>query len=197
MKLGLYGGTFDPPHKAHLKLAEWVLNELHLDYIYFIPAAVHAFKNNSELSPKHIRLEMLSAAIKNKPKFRVSRLEIDRDGVSYTINSIQDFLNYEGIVKAKLYYIIGIDNLLEFHLWKDPEKILNLAQLIVIRRSGFNNHEIIKKYKDKANFLQSPIIDISATDIRYKIKNNIDVSDVLPTAVYKIIKKYGLYRQHN
>jgi nicotinate-nucleotide adenylyltransferase len=194
MRIGLYGGTFDPPHNAHLKLAEWVRQKLRLDYIYFIPAAKHAFKKNSHLSPEDIRVKMVEAAVGENRNFRLSRIEMDRIGISYTVDTIRNFSQYENIPAAKLYYIMGIDNLAEFHRWKDPESIAKLVKVVVIRRSGPDNKGIISSYRKKVMFLASPILDISATEIREMVKNGLDISDLVPPAVNKIIHEYRLYQ---
>jgi nicotinate-nucleotide adenylyltransferase len=194
MRIGLYGGTFDPPHNAHLKLAEWVRQKLRLDYIYFIPAAKHAFKKNSHLSPEDIRVKMVEAAVGENRHFRLSRIEMDRIGISYTVDTIRNFSQYENIPAAKLYYIMGIDNLAEFHRWKDPESIAKLVKVVVIRRSGPDNKGIISSYRKKVMFLASPILDISATEIREMVKNGLDISDLVPPAVNKIIHEYRLYQ---
>ena len=194
MRIGLYGGTFDPPHNAHLKLAEWVRQKLRLDYIYFIPAAKHAFKKNSHLSPEDIRVKMVEAAVGENRHFRLSRIEMDRIGISYTVDTIRNFSQYENIPAAKLYYIMGIDNLAEFHRWKDPESITKLVKVVVIRRSALDNKGIISRYRKKVMFLASPILDISATEIREMVKNGLDISDFVPAAVNKIIHEYGLYQ---
>lgn len=194
MRIGLYGGTFDPPHNAHLKLAEWVRQKLRLDYIYFIPAAKHAFKKNSHLSPEDIRVKMVEAAVGENRHFRLSRIEMDRIGISYTVDTIRNFSQYENIPAAKLYYIMGIDNLAEFHRWKDPESITKLVKVVVIRRSAPDNKGIISRYRKKVMFLASPILDISATEIREMVKNGLDISDFVPAAVNKIIHEYGLYQ---
>ena len=194
MKIGLYGGTFDPPHNAHLKLAEWVKKELQLAYIYFIPASVHAFKNNADLSPAHVRLKLVEEAIKGFDGFRVSRIEIDRKDTSYTVHTLQDFRQYENLPESELNYIIGVDNLTDFHLWKDPDTIIKLARIVVIRRSIVDIQKVDSDYSQKVTYLESPIIDMSATEIRKKILQRIDVSDLIPPSVSKVINEYGLYR---
>ena len=186
MRIGLYGGTFDPPHIAHLKLADWVQKELQLAYIYFIPTAIHALKNNSDLSPAFIRLKLVEAATEGYEGFKVSRIEIDRKEISYTIHTLQKFKKYEKLPESEIYYIIGIDNLADFQMWKEPDKIMDLARIVVIRRSVTN--------VQKVNFLESQIIDISSTEIRNKINLGIEVSDLLSPSVLKVINDYGLYR---
>lgn len=195
MKIGLYGGTFDPPHNAHLTLADWVQKKIGLAYIYFIPAAIHALKNNSELSPTPIRLQLVQKAIEGYDKFRVSRIEIDRKDISYAVTTLRDFKKYENLPDSELYYILGIDNIIDFHLWKEPETILKLAKIIVLRRSGFPIQKVESQLSKKVTYLDSPFIDLSATEIRKKIKMGIDVSELIPSSVLNIINRYGLYRK--
>ena len=194
MKIGLYGGTFDPPHNAHLKLAEWVREKLQLDYIYFIPAAVHACKNNSDLSPASIRLKLVEKAIEDYGRFRVSRIEIDRNEISYTVHTLEHFRQYEKLTGSQLFYIIGSDNLIDFHKWKEPDRIMKLAQIVVLRRSADQAKKSDDIYAEKVIYLNSPLIDISSTEIREKIGQGSDVSDLIPFAVSIIIDNYGLYR---
>jgi nicotinate-nucleotide adenylyltransferase len=194
MKIGLYGGTFDPPHNAHLKLADWVQKELEIDIVYFIPAAIHAFKKNSDLSPPLLRLKMVENAITGYSKFRASRIEIDRPETSYTVNTVQNFRQFENLPDCELFYIMGYDNLAEFHRWKDPDIILNLAEIIVIRRSVEEEKEIDDKIADKVRFLDSPIIDLSSTDIRNMIKSGKDISYLIPSSVLGVVNEYELYR---
>ncbi len=195
MKIGLYGGTFDPPHNAHLDLAEWVQKKLQLDLVYFVPTAIHAFKNNIDLSPPQVRLQLVENAIIGHKKLKVSRIELDRPEISYTVHTLQKFKQYENLPDSELVYIIGFDNLAEFHRWKRPEEILKLAKVVVIRRSMEKIPDINTDIDKKVHYLDSPIIDISSTEIRNKIKRGIDVSNLVPTPVLKLIDEYGLYRQ--
>jgi len=194
MHIGLYGGTFDPPHWGHLKLAEWVYQFLNLEYIYFIPAALHAFKGKQNMSPAERRYDMVLAAIRAHPHFRISRIEIDRPGTSYTIDTLTNFVAFEHLAQAELFYIIGSDNLTDFGRWKNPDQILELATLVVLRRAGSaGTGEIFPEHKNIV-YAESPVIDISATEIREKVKNRQDISSLVPPAVSTIIQKYHLYQ---
>ena len=193
-KIGIYGGTFDPIHHGHLILSEWAIVKLHLDLVYFVPASVHAFKKESELSPSEIRYNMIAAAIKNFPRLRVSRIEIDRPSTSYTIDTLKNINANESINRTELIYLIGSDNLREFHLWKNPDKILELAQVCVLKRPGYNENTINNKYKDKVNILDSPLISISATEIRKRVRENKPYKSLIPEEVYEIIEQNKLYR---
>jgi nicotinate-nucleotide adenylyltransferase len=194
MKIGLYGGTFDPPHYAHLKLADWVREHLQLACIYFIPTSVHAFKKSSDITPVSIRLHLLESAIDNDDRFKISRIEVERQNVSYTVDTLRKFEEYENLPESELYYILGADNLADFHRWKEPEAILKLARVVAIRRKGRFNKQILDQYKNDITFLKSPVINISSTEIRKKISRGEDVSDQIPSSVWTFIKEHNLYR---
>ncbi len=195
MQIGLYGGTFDPPHNAHIKLARWVRDKLDLDFVYFIPAALHALKNNSYVTPAEIRYRMVLAATEMDTHFKVSRIELDRPGISFTVDTLREFADYENIPDAKLFYIIGIDNLYDFHRWKDPKIITDLATIIVIQRHGCKQENISDDFKQSVLFLESPIIDISATDVREEIKKGIFDTNKVPAPVLGVIRQLNLYQR--
>ena len=192
MRIGLYGGTFDPPHWAHLKLAEWVYQCLDLECIYFIPAAIHAFKANKNISSADLRFDLVQAATRTYPHFRVSRIELDRPGTSYTIDTLHDFISFEHLKQSELFYIIGSDNLTDFRCWKNPDQILDLATLVVLRRAGGTDKNL-PEHKNIV-YLKSPVIDMSATEIRKKVKNGQDISSLVPAAVNALIRKFHLYQ---
>jgi len=194
-KIGLFGGTFDPPHNAHLNLAHFVLKALKLDLIYFIPAALHALKNNISLTAQDKRYDMLCVAVENNDKFRVSKIELELLNTSYTVDTLRAFRDYEKLGNAELYYILGSDNLYEIHLWKNPEEIFHLAKVVVLRRPGYQDTSILEKYKDKITILQSPLYDISSSDIRRKIRKGISVKDYVPERVMEKIRAYKLYQK--
>ena len=144
-KIGLLGGTFDPVHLGHLIVAESVLNELNLDKIYFIPAHKHALKSNEKITSPNIRLELLQIALKDYSYYSASDIELKSDNVSFTIDTLNKIRDYENLSNAELFYIIGFDNLTELHLWKDYEKIMEVAQLVVVSRPGNYDEKIIRK----------------------------------------------------
>jgi nicotinate-nucleotide adenylyltransferase len=193
-KIGIFGGTFDPPHNAHLKLAQTVLAELHLESVYFVPASNHALKCNANLTPAEIRYEMIRAAIISNKRFKVSRIEINRPSISYTVDTLKLFRAYENIEDSVLYYIMGVDNLKDIQKWKNPQEIFRLAKIVILNRPGYDEQAILKKYQGKVIQLDSPRYDISSTMIRKAIQDNESVHDLVPPEVYQIIKKYRLYQ---
>ncbi|MCK5032590.1 MAG: nicotinate-nucleotide adenylyltransferase [Calditrichia bacterium] len=193
-KIGLFGGTFDPIHIGHLVVAESVLNELSLDNIYFIPAHKHALKSNKKITSPEIRLELLKTALKDFSYFAISDIELKSSNVSFTIDTLKNFKVYEKLSNVELFYIIGFDNLSELHLWKDNEKIMEMAQFVVLIRQGGHDEHLINKYKNRIIVPKSPQIDISSTLIRQRIKENKLWKSMVTPAVQKYIIRHNLYK---
>jgi len=194
LKVGIYGGTFDPPHNAHLSLARFAVHELALDYLYIVPAKGHALKKNDTITPAGIRFEMVEAAFRNERKIRISRIELDGPDTSYTVETIDRFQQYEQLRDPEYYYLIGADNLQEIHLWKEPERIFRVARVVVLRRPGYQKTPGSFKFGDHVRFLDSPHVDISSTGIRERVRQGKSVGDLVPAEVAVLIKKYQLYR---
>jgi len=193
-KIGLLGGTFDPVHLGHLKIAKSVLTELELEKVYFIPAHKHAIKSNEKISPPETRLKLLQIALKKFPFFTVSDFELQNDNISFTIDTLKKIREYEKLPNAELYYIIGYDNLNELHLWKDYKKIMDMVQIVVVGRVGKYNDEFIKPFKDKFIFPDIPQIDISSTKIRKRIAENKSWKSMVPNEVHQYIIINNLYK---
>jgi nicotinate-nucleotide adenylyltransferase len=192
-KVGMFGGTFDPPHNAHLELARCALVSLSLRCIYFIPAARHALKKNT-MTPVDLRFAMLQAALAGRNEFKISRIEMDRSSVSYTVDTLRNFIAYESLpVETELYYLLGMDNLNELHLWKDPQEIFRLARVVIFNRPGYRDQRIIDRYP-QVLLPDSPVFKVSATAIRTKIKAGEKVTDLIPAKVWEIICENNLYR---
>jgi nicotinate-nucleotide adenylyltransferase len=193
-RIGIFGGTFDPIHMGHLIVAESVLNELNLEKIFFIPTHKHALKANEKISPPEIRFEILKIALRGFPYFRISDIELKSDNISFTIDTLKRFKEYENLTDAELFYIIGFDNLAELHLWKEYEKIMHMVQLVVLARPGNNNDQLINQYKENIIIPKSPQIDISSTLIRQRIKENKPWKSMVTPAVYEYIIHHNLYK---
>ena len=192
MKVGIYGGTFDPPHFAHLKLAGFALKQLSLSALYIVPAKGHALKKNNRITPPEIRFEMVRSAFAGMKDIFVSRIELDGPATSYTIDTIEHFKKYADLENTDLYFLIGADNIQDIHLWKEPEKILGAVKLVIFKRPGYTNYAL-KFFGHRVQYLDSPEIDISSTDIRRRIREGLDVSSMVPGSVLQLIKKHGLY----
>ncbi len=187
--IGIIGGSFDPIHIGHLITAQVVLEKRNLDKIIFIPCFVspHKIKNKST-EAKH-RLKMVELAIKSNPNFTVSDFEIKANQVSYTVETIKHFKEtYDNID-----FIIGYDNLINFNSWKDPDKIVELANLIVLKRNFVAPNYSFHSYFAKAVFVDTPIVEISSTEIRERIGKNLPVNYFLTKEVYDYIYEHKLY----
>ncbi len=189
IKIGLFGGSFDPIHHGHLIVAEWLLNELGLHSVFFIPVFKHAFKSKSEITPAHHRFKMVQLAVRDFENFEVSDFEISQETTSYTIDTLRFFKTK--YPKAQLFFFIGGDNLAEFHLWKDYQQLLEMATFVVYDRPGGILPDHLPK--EKFLFIKAPLIEISSTIIRQRIREGKSVKSLIPSAVWHYIQQKQLY----
>ncbi len=188
-RLGLFGGTFDPPHIGHIIVAEWLSQALGTDKTLFIPAYKHPFDSKSDITPESHRLEMLKRAISGFPRFELYDYEITQKNTSYTIDTV-DHVSKE-FPGSKLYLFVGEDNLESFDKWKDPADLLDLCTLAVFTRGGkkqssWSRHKQVIK-------LESPRIDVSSTMIRERVEKGLAFRSLVPFEVYKYIVEHNLY----
>jgi nicotinate-nucleotide adenylyltransferase len=189
--IGIYGGTFDPIHMGHLITAQSVCDIRKLDKIIFIPSYISPHKTDRiSSSPKH-RLNMLKMSIKGVPSFDYSDFEINNEDISYTIDTIRKFKS----IYKNIELIIGYDNLITFDTWKEPDKLLKLVKLVVLRRKVKEDDFERNKYFKKAIFIETPLIEIYGTDIRERVKNNKSIKFLVPTKVIAYIYKHNLYKE--
>lgn len=189
--VGIYGGTFDPIHVGHLITAQSVCEIRKLDKIIFIPSFISPHKTDRiSSSPRH-RINMLKLAIKDIPYFEYSDIEIKKKEISYTINSV---LALKAAYK-NIELIIGYDNLITFNTWKEPDKILELVKLVVLRRKVREENFQQNKYFKKAIFIETPLIEIFGTDIRERVKTNRSINFLVPQKVMAYIYKHNLYKE--
>ena len=192
-KIGLFGGTFDPIHLGHTIIAEWILNYLSLNRIIFIPNKIHPFSKRENIISAEIRAEMIRIAIKDFPFFEMSTIEIERPGISYTVDTIRAMLS--DYPQAEIFYIMGEDNLEKFALWKDSGEILELAKVVTFRRRNSGKIGISREDIDKMVRLETPYFDISSTDVRERIKKRQNFQSLLYPGVYRFIIEKNLYQQ--
>ncbi len=193
MKIGLYGGTFDPIHNAHLIISQYIKEELHLDKIIFIPSANPPHK--STFSQPKIRLKMVYSATKNNASFQCSELEIHQERQTYSVDTIRQIkrgLDDSG--GCDLFWIMGSDNFISFDTWKNPREICTMTRLVIFPRNHNDVHLTRHEFKEKAIYLKkAPIIDISSTYIRSLVKSGRSIKYLVPEIVEDIIVKEKLY----
>ena len=193
MKRGLYGGTFDPIHIAHLIIAELACETFHLDELLFMPCAQPPHKNHLNLSETRHRSKMIQLAIADNPQFTFSDLEIKRGGTSFTIDTLKMLHKDNKIDRSDLFLIIGADNFLDFHNWKAPDHILDLCQLIVVGRPTFDLDNLNSGYQNRFFEMPVPLLEISSSDIRDRVKNKKTIKYMVPGLVVDYINKNRLY----
>ena len=208
MRLGIFGGTFDPVHYGHLILAECCHEQLSLDQVWFLPAAVPPHKQCDRLTPGEHRAEMLELAIGGQPEFSVCRFEIERGGVSYSVDTLAHFRREHAA--AELFFLMGADSLRDLPNWKEPQRICQLATPAVVDRSGTDGAAASAGTLDLgglANLLPRdrldaiaahrvvmPRIDISGSELRDRVAAGKSIRYRTPRAVEKYIETHRLYR---
>lgn len=195
-KIGLLGGTFDPIHLGHLHLANEILTAHNLDEIWFVPVQINPHKQGTHpVDPKH-RLRMIQLAIKNNPQFKVEPIELHRPAPSYTIDTLNAL--HEKYSNVNFYLILGEDALHSLMQWKDIFKVLDAATLIVGTRKSSSPPDLSTLDPAVANAIKqgyTPIkpLDISSTEIRRRLKEGEDCSEMVPVEVFDYIKENMLY----
>jgi nicotinate-nucleotide adenylyltransferase len=192
MKIGIFGGTFNPPHIAHLILAESLYESLDLGKIIFIPSSVPPHKKCDDLLDAKHRLGLTRLAVGNNDRFEVSDIEVQRGGTSYTIDTVRTLdKKYKN---DTLYLVIGADNLKSFHLWKEYEALLKRCKLIAMRRPGSTIEQVRDDVLGETRVVDVPYLDVSSTEIRRKIREGKSVRYLVPDAVLSEIEKSGFYK---
>ena len=195
-RLGVMGGTFDPIHHGHLVTAEEALWQFHLDEVVFVPTGLPWMKADRAVSPSEDRYLMTVIATSSNPKFTVSRLEVDRDGPTYTVDTLRQ-LRAEQAGPCDLFFITGADAMLEIFHWKDSEAVLSQAHIIAATRPGYD----IVRFEEEApsshanvSVMDIPALAISSSDIRRRVEMGEPIRYLVPEGVQTYIEKAGLYR---
>jgi nicotinate-nucleotide adenylyltransferase len=187
--IGVYGGSFDPIHIGHLVTTRFVYEQRDLGKIIFMPCNISPLKTSNALSSPEHRLKMLELALEPFPFFEVSDYEILKGDVSYTLDTLLELKKTYDSIEL----IIGYDNLVIFDKWHEPEKILDIAKLIVMKRKTDDDAEVNNKFMDSAFIINTPSIEISATDIRNRILNGRSIDYLVPRKVNEYIQENRLY----
>jgi nicotinate-nucleotide adenylyltransferase len=196
-RLGVMGGTFDPIHQGHLVTAEAALWEFHLERVIFVPTGQPWMKADRKVSPAEDRYLMTVIATSSNPRFSVSRVDIERDGPTYTVDTLRQLRGqYEQ--EVELYFITGADAMLEILSWKDPEEAMSEAHFIAATRPGYDIARFEKEAPTshpKVSVLNIPALAISSSDIRRRVRSGEPIRYLVPEGVQTYIEKAGLYTE--
>ncbi len=199
MRIGLVGGTFDPVHLGHLAMAEEARVQLALDRVMFLPAGQPWMKEGQPLSPVEDRVQMLRLAIASNPHFQLCLEEVDRDGPTYTVDTLTKLLE-ELRPETRLFFIVGQDAMQDFHRWKEPQKVMDLCTLVVVERPGQAAVDLAAiaggnpSAKDRLQVMSMPPMGISSTEVRRRAAAGVSLRYLVPDAVAEHIEERGLYR---
>lgn len=196
LRLGVLGGTFDPPHYGHLALAETARAQLGLARVFFVPAGDPPHKPGYPLTPAEHRAAMVEAAIADNPAFILSRVDLDRPGPHYTVDMLA--LLKARFPEAEFYFLMGSDSLAEFPTWHNPAGILRQATLGVMERPGrAADLESLERelpgIRERVVWLDAPHLGISATDLRRRVRQGLPLRYLVPPAVEAYIREHRLY----
>lgn len=192
MRIGIFGGTFDPIHHGHLVIAQTALSELELQKVYFVPAGVPPHKMNENISPAATRLRLVQLAIEDNPAFAISRIEIDREGPSYMAQTLE-LLRKSLSAEDEMFLILGADNLCEFHSWHQPEKILRLAKVAAYPRYEFDVSDVPESLLRQVRIFHAPRMEISSSYIRDLVRQGRSIRYLVPDRIAHEIEANGIY----
>jgi nicotinate-nucleotide adenylyltransferase len=193
-RIGIFGGSFDPPHLGHLVIAELARRTLKLDVVYLIPAYQPPHKAGRHASTARDRLAMTKLSVRGNSSLRVSDIEIRRRGVSYTVDTVKAF--HRRFAAAELFLIIGSDSLRQFHSWKDPEGILALASLAVYRRPQRGSQRSNSSNR-KLRWVKGPLMDLASSEIRQRLLHGKAIDEMVRENVLAYIIRKRLYQSSN
>lgn len=191
MKIGLYFGSFNPLHNGHLAIANYIAEFTDLDKVWFVVSPQNPFKKQENLLKDYHRLELINIAIKDYNKFKASNIEFKLPKPSYTIDTL--IYLKDKYPQHEFSLIMGADNLLTIHKWKNYEQIINNYDIYVVPRYGFDLNNLNNKVFNRIKIADVPIMEISSSFIREAIKNKHDVRFFLPLEVWEYIKEMNFY----
>ncbi|MBA7526301.1 putative nicotinate-nucleotide adenylyltransferase [subsurface metagenome] len=198
MNIGVLGGTFDPIHIGHLILAEEVRARLNLAEILFVPAGQPWLKVDSPISPAEHRVEMVRLAIADKPYFKLSTMEIERAGPTYTVDTMAELKAQLG-AGEEFFFILGWDNLAELPQWRQPSRLIRMCRLVAVPRPDYPLPDLkaleasIPGLSQRVTLMDKPEIDISASAIRNRVARGLSIHHLVPEPVDEYIRQHKLY----
>lgn len=210
MRLGIFGGTFDPPHVGHLLAASDAIEHLTLDRLVFVPAAVQPLKAGRATASAAHRLAMVRLTVGADPRLETDSVEVDREGLSYTVDTLREFARRHP--SAERYFLVGADVLASFAQWRDPQTVLDLATLAVLTRRADagddvageamrvdeQRHHVASRLSDelarRSTLVPTRRIDVSSTEIRDRVRSGRSIHGFVTDTVGEYIEANGLYR---
>jgi len=200
--IGLFGGTFDPPHLGHLISAQSLAEQLDLARVVFIPSGNPPHKRDQSVSNGQHRVNMLKLAMADNPRFEVSGWELEQNSLTYTIKSVCHF--QEAFAGSRLFWLIGLDNLADLPNWYQFEKLIDMVDIATAYRGGLDLEKVLSSVRAKLsgsqfdklrkNIVRTPMIEIAAHEIRGRVKAGLSIRYLVPPAVEEYIRREGLYR---
>lgn len=200
MRIGIFGGSFDPIHYGHLILAEHCREQAELDQVWFVPCADQPLKQAKTSGSDRQRVEMIEMAISGHDSFRLSRVELDRGDVSFTVDTLEQIREEQ--LSDELFWLMGDDSLESFSRWRDPERICELATPLVVNRPGSDDVDlhVLRPFVAEERFQQlqklkivSPQIEISSSELRERVSGGRSIRYLTPRAVEKYIETNQIY----
>ena len=189
MKLGIYGGSFDPVHCGHLLVAQAAIEELGLDRLFFIPAAQSPFKPENQPASAAVRLQLLRLALAGKTNCEIDEQEIRRGGISYTVDTLRDYAKrFPG---AELFYLIGADNVPKLNEWREPAELARLAEFVAIPRPGGGPPVFPAPFRGR--MLNGFPFAVSSSEIRARVQAGLPIENLVPAAVAEGIRNAKIY----
>lgn len=196
-RIGIIGGTFDPVHIGHLIIAEEAWYRLGLARVIFVPASVPPHKPDEPVSEREHRYRMTVLATEDNPAFEVSRMEFERPGPSYTVDTLAELKRLHG-EDTELFFIMGADSVLEITTWHRPDEIVRLCTVVAAARPGYDlaraERSLPHEFLERIDFLEVPDIDISSTELRERVMAGVPIRYLIPPSVEKYIYENRLYR---
>jgi len=200
MDIGILGGTFDPVHVGHLRIAEGARVRLELSRVLFVPAGQPRLKADEAIASPIHRVEMVRRAIAGSPYFELSTVEVDCPGPSYTVDTIAILQQQLG-AEASFFFLLGWDSLAELPRWKEPGSLVQMCRLVAVPRPDFSppNLEALESsipgVTQSVVLLDMPLVDVSSSDIRKRVAKGLSIQGLVPGDVEEYIKEQQLYRQ--
>ncbi len=199
MRLGIFGGTFDPVHYGHLLLAETCRQDLSLDEVRFIPAGCPPHKPDADISDGHARADMLKLAVSGYPEFTVDRRELRRTGPSFTVDTLIEFA--AEFSESELFFLMAADSLKDIPTWREPERIAELASIVAVNRPGLpaptdaQVRDWVGDLAHRITVVRMPGADLSATELRARGRSGKGLRFLTPRAVEAFIEQHNVYRR--